>query len=104
MNVRIGLAQHRIGPDMEENLRQAQRAVLACAGQGAQLVLLPEMFCCLYQLERLRACAQPRGGEIWKHLRALACQAGVYLLGGSMPELDAQGRIYNTSFFFSPAG
>ena len=49
MNVRIGLAQHRIGPDMEENLRQAQRAVLACAGQGAQLVLLPEMFCCLYQ-------------------------------------------------------
>lgn len=98
MNVRIGLAQHRIGPDMEENLRQAQRAVLACAGQGAQLVLLPEMFCCLYQLERLRACAQPRGGEIWKHLRALACQAGVYLLGGSMPELDAQGRIYNTSF------
>ena len=32
MNVRIGLAQHRIGPDMEENLRQAQRAVLACAG------------------------------------------------------------------------
>ena len=47
MNVRIGLAQHRIGPDMEENLRQAQRAVLACAGQGAQLVLLPEMFCCL---------------------------------------------------------
>ena len=24
MNVRIGLAQHRIGPDMEENLRQAQ--------------------------------------------------------------------------------
>ena len=104
MNVRIGLAQHRIGPDMEENLRQAQRAVLACAGQGAQLVLLPEMFCCLYQLERLRACAQPRGGEIWKHLRVLACQAGVYLLGGSMPELDAQGRIYNTSFFFSPAG
>ena len=92
------------GKFSEENLRQAQRAVLACAGQGAQLVLLPEMFCCLYQLERLRACAQPRGGEIWKHLRALACQAGVYLLGGSMPELDAQGRIYNTSFFFSPAG
>ena len=61
MNVRIGLAQHRIGPDMEENLRQAQRAVLACAGQGVQLVLLPEMFCCLYQLERLSSGRQYAG-------------------------------------------
>ena len=67
-------------------------ALLARAAD-ADMAVLPEMFCCLYQLERLRACAQPRGGEIWKHLRALACQAGVYLLGGSMPELDAQGRI-----------
>ncbi len=101
MNVRIGLAQHRIGPDMEEYLRQAQRAVLACAGQGAQLVLLPEMFCVCISWSGF-GLSQPRGGEIWKHLRALACQAGVYLLGGSMPELDAQGRIYNTSFFLLP--
>ncbi len=60
---------------MEENLGQAQRAQFLLAGQGAQLVLLPEMFCCLYQLGGFRACAQPRG-EIWKHLRALACRAG----------------------------
>ncbi len=44
-----GAAQHqtRAGPDMEENLADAESLVREAADQGASLICLPEFFSCL---------------------------------------------------------
>ena len=65
--------------------------------------MLPEIFCCPYENSNFVKYAQPAGGQIWQALRDMAKFSGVWLIGGSMPEL-CEGRIYNTAFVFSPDG
>lgn len=43
-NVIVAAIQMRCVPDPAENLRTAERLVRQAAGQGAQVVLLPELF------------------------------------------------------------
>lgn len=101
--MKLSLIQMPVTADKVENLRRAAREVALAAGRGAQLVLLPEMFCCPYDNRCFPAYCEPAGGPVWQALRQMALGNGVYLVGGSMPELE-DGRIYNTSFVFSPEG
>lgn len=48
--------------------------------------------------------AEEEGGPVWKQLSAYAKEYGIYLIGGSMPERDQQGKIYNTSYVFDRHG
>ena len=77
--------------------------VRRAADGGAQLAVLPEMFCCLYTNEAFRANAEPAGGPVHTAMAGLARETGLWLVAGSMPEADGE-RIYNTSFVFDPAG
>ena len=43
------------------------------------------------------------GGEAQKALAALARELGVWIVGGSLPELEG-ARVYNTSFVYDSAG
>jgi predicted amidohydrolase len=89
--------------DLAKNLAFAAQEVANAAQRGAQMVLLPEMFCCPYDNRCFPQYAQPVGGAIWQTLQHMAQENHVYLVGGSMPELE-EGRIYNTSFVFGPDG
>ena len=72
------------------------------------------MFCCPYQTENFPIYAEEEGGptwqvqlaaaEEWQQLSAYAKQYGVYLIGGSMPEKDAEGNVYNTCYVFDREG
>ena len=53
-NITVAAIQMRCVPDPAENLRTAERLVRQAAGQGAQVVLLPELF------EREYFCQQRR--------------------------------------------
>ncbi|MCB7317819.1 carbon-nitrogen hydrolase family protein [Lacrimispora sp. 210928-DFI.3.58] len=101
--LRLALVQMEVVPGVERNLETARKGVKKAAEQGAELVVLPEMFCCLYQNSEFVRRKEPKGGQIWQALKEMAADNSVYLVGGSMPEEEG-GKIYNTSFIFDPEG
>src|SRR5574338_120581 len=98
------LIQMRVTADKAENLHSAEKWIQHCASQGAALVMLPEMFCCPYDSAGFPKYAEPQGGAIWQFLQTVAGEQHITLVGGSMPEIDEAGRIYNTCFIFDPLG
>jgi omega-amidase len=103
-SLKIGLIQMRVVADKEANLRCAVERIAECARQGAQVVSLPEMFCCPYHTANFPVYAEPQGGPAWARLAEAARANRVTLVGGSMPEVDEAGRVYNTCYIFDPAG
>jgi len=75
------------------------------AARGADLVILPEMFICPYDLELFPEYAEPvpDGRTCWR-LRDWARTFRLHLLGGSIPEIDDEGRLYNTATLWDPQG
>ena len=101
--MRVALLQTPVYEDATENLRAAADAVRRAALAGAQIAVLPEMFCCPYDTASFVCHAEPDGGARWQLLRQLSRASGLYLIAGSVPE--ARGYdIYNTSYVFSPEG
>ena len=74
------------------------------ADQGAQIIVLPEMWNCPYSNEYFRPFSEPEDGETAQFLGNLAKDLSCYLVGGSFPEIDAEGNVYNTSLSFDPKG
>lgn len=101
--IKLGLCQMAVSRDKGENLRRAQAALEQAARQGAQLAMLPEMFNCPYENPCFPVYGEPAGGETWQFLSRMARELGLYLAGGSVPELEG-GKVYNTCYFFSPEG
>ena len=87
-----------------ENVRTVKTYLEKIKDENPDFVILPEMFCCPYQTENFPIYAEKEGGPIWQQLSAYAKQYGVYLIGGSMPEKDAEGNVYNTSYIFDREG
>ena len=81
--------------------------VKACAGgDGSKpdFIILPEMFACPYDNSMFRVYARREGGPAFTALSRFAREHQVFLVGGSVPEEDEQGRIYNTSWIFDRDG
>lgn len=90
--------------DKKENLNQAAIMLQEAAVGGAQLVVLPEMFNCPYDIHCFRDYAeQIPSGETTSYLSNLAHVHDLFLVGGSIPELDDE-LLYNTSIVFNPKG
>ena len=100
---KIGLCQIDGSADKSANLRLASEYVKRAAESGAQVVSLPEMWNCPYSSKFFRTCAEPADGQTVEFMSRLAEECGIYLIGGSIPELD-EGKIYNTSFSFNRKG
>ena len=101
--MKLGLYQSPVSADKDENLRRAARGVRALAARGAELVLLPEMWCCPYRTDAFPVYAEAADGPLNGALSALARETGVWLAAGSVPEKDG-GRVYNTAYVFAPDG
>jgi N-carbamoylputrescine amidase len=103
----VGLIQQACGGAREENLQASVAGVREAAGQGAELILLPELhlgpyFC---QTEDT-ACfdqAEPIPGPTCETLGALARELGVVLVG-SLFEKRAPGLYHNTAVVFERDG
>lgn len=87
--------------DVDSNLRQAQQSIQHAAGNGAELILLPELWTTGYDLPRraeLAEASQPVLAEITR----LAAQHQI-TIGGSW--ITRRGEdFYNTFHLVSPAG
>ena len=99
--MKVGIIQMPVSADKEENLIYARREILKAAELGAQVAVLPEMFCNPYENRAFTEYAEHEGGRIYSAMRDAARDAGVYLVAGSFPERSGD-RIYNSSYVFSP--
>ena len=101
MNLKIAQIQMSVTADREANLRRACDMVRQAG--AVDMAVLPEMFCCPYDNSCFAPYGEPEGGAAYQTLSALAREQGIWLVGGTMPEL-AEGRVYNTCYVFDPAG
>lgn len=97
----VSLIQSSVVDDKRENLARAE--ALSERADGADFIVLPEMFLCPYDTASFVKNAEPFGCEATETLSRIAARRNAILIGGSMPEADG-GRIYNTSFVFGKSG
>lgn len=102
--LKVALVQLKVGADKAANLAHARAKVTEAASQGAKLVVLPECWNSPYAVTAFPDYAeQVPHGETTQFLAELAKQTGVFLIGGSIPEIQGS-KYYNTSVSFDPAG
>ena len=101
--MKIAQIQMSVSSDKAENIRHACALIRGAAESGIDMAILPEMFCCPYDNACFRAYGETVGGEAQQALSALAKELGIYIVGGSVPELEG-GKVYNTGFVFDPKG
>lgn len=105
--MRVAMIQMRVTADRDYNLKIACQNIREAAAKSSDFVVLPEMFCCPYQNSCFRDYGEPDGGEIQRQLSKLAAELKIYLIAGSIPELDeklGEQKIYNTSYVYHPDG
>jgi predicted amidohydrolase len=91
--------------DFERNLGIADRLVRGAAGQGAELVVLPEKWTALGDPEQVAALAQPLDGPAISWARAVAQELSIDLVAGSISELVTdRAKRHNTSVHVAPDG
>lgn len=98
--MKLAQIQMRVTADKEENLRRAEERIRSAE---ADMVILPEMFCCPYDNGCFRAYGEEQGGPAWQMLAHAAREKGIWVVGGSVPEIEGD-RVYNTSYVFDPQG
>lgn len=102
--IKIAAIQMSTVADKMENVRTVKTYLEKIKDENPDFVILPEMFCCPYQPENFPIYAEKEGGPVWQQLSGYAKRYGIYLIGGSMPEKDAEGNVYNTSYIFDREG
>ena len=101
--MRAALIQMPVTEDKRENLETACRRLREVKARGADVAVLPEMFCCPYDNACFRAYGEEEGGEAQSALSALAAELELYVVGGSLPEVEG-ASLYNTSFVYGRKG
>ena len=103
-NFRLGVCQMMVVDDKEVNLDKATVMIDTAAEEGAEMVVLPEMFNCPYDTNKFRAYAESIDtSQSLKTVSRAARKNDVYLIAGSIPEL-LDGKIYNSSYIFDRDG
>jgi omega-amidase len=101
---RIALCQMQVVDNKEKNLDKATAMIEEAAENGAELIILPEMFNCPYDTEKFVEYAENK--ETSKSLEAVskaALKNNIYLIAGSIPELLNE-KLYNSSFVINRNG
>ena len=101
--MKIALIQMNVTGSKAANIANAAELVSSAAAMGADIAVLPEMFCCPYDNASFVINAEERGGGAFSALGKMASDSRVWLVGGSMPEREGES-LYNTSFIFSTRG
>ena len=103
MTFQLALCQIKVTMDKKQNLAAAESMIREAAAKGSKVIALPEMFNCPYSNKFFREYAEEEGGETTQFLSFLAKELGIYLVGGSIPELE-NGKVYNASYSFDKEG
>ncbi len=100
----IGLCQMKVVDNKDHNIQKALNMLEKGVTEGAQLLILPEMFNCPYDNNKFEDYAESvENSPTLNAMSHAASELDIHLIAGSIPEKTSQG-IYNTSFVFNPAG
>ncbi len=102
--MKIALLQMKVVDNKEKNLVKAKEFINKAAKENVDLVMLPEMFNCPYENDKFPEYAEKEGEKTWQFLSQIADEKGIFLVGGSIPEITENGDIYNTSYVFNNKG
>ena len=104
MRFKIGLCQMKVENNKHQNLHKAGLLIKQAVRDGAEIIVLPEMFNCPYRLEFMSQYAETEAtGETISFLADIAREHHCYIVGGSIPERVGED-LYNTSFVFNREG
>ncbi len=98
--------QMKSTPDVVSNLAWANGLLAQAARRGAQLAVLPENFACMTPYtEQLHGIAEDFGdGIIQDALAQMAKRHGLWLVGGTVPLRNDNGRLSNACLVFDDRG
>ena len=105
---RVASIQMTSHHDVGQNLLMAKDLIQQAVGQGAQLIVLPEMFAImgLDQMDKIKY-SEPFGhGPIQDFLREQAQQHRVWIVGGTIPIIveNNENKVYASCLVFNDAG
>lgn len=89
--------------EKEASIKKAGKMIREASNNGAKLVVLPEMWNCPYSPQYFKEYGETEKGKTFNFMAEIAKEQSIYLVGGSIPELEA-GKVFNTCFFFDPNG
>lgn len=102
--LQVALVQLRVGIDRAKNLENAAKLVKEAANQGAKFIALPECFNSPYGTKFFGQYAEAiPNGPSCDMLSKTAKENQIYLVGGTIPELDSK-KYYNTCTVWNPEG
>jgi len=99
----VAAVQLHCSPVMSDNLARAESLVKSAVSNGAEIVVLPELFASLDRTSLLRERAETFDGPTCTWARALATTTSCTLIAGSIVE-EADGKLFNTTLAFGPDG
>ncbi|MEO6866909.1 MAG: carbon-nitrogen hydrolase family protein [Gaiellales bacterium] len=108
--LRVACIQLASDEDVAGNLERAELAVREAATSGARLIVLPEKWNAIGELEVLRRAAEPLDGPTINRVREWARELDCWILAGSIvvqddPPLHADDlRMRNVSVLINPNG
>jgi deaminated glutathione amidase len=104
--IRVACVQMTSRRDKAANIETAERLLAKAASTGADVVVLPEKWNAIGDVDVLHAAAEPlEGGESVQAMARWAGRHGVTLVGGSITERrDGREKLSNTSLVFDPEG
>lgn len=103
-NIKIALCQMNVVDNKEENLNKAISLIKKASDNGADLIVLPEMFNCPYENEKfVEYSEEVKDSYTLNLISKIASEEKKYIIAGSIPE-ENENNIYNTSFFFDRKG
>ena len=102
-NFMIAICQMKVVDNKKKNIHQAVKMINKAA-KRADLVILPEMFNCPYDVDKFPEYAEESNNSpTLIEVSEAAKNADIYLSAGSIPEKEGK-HIYNSSFFINPQG
>ena len=102
--IKIASLQMKVLEDKYDNIEKLAEMIADGAARGADIISLPEMWNCPYQAENFPVYAEPEKGDTWLALSTIARKNSAYIVGGSVPELGEDGRVYNSCYVFDRCG
>lgn len=100
---KAALLQTKVCDNKVKNIHEAIKLIDKVSKEGADIVILPEMFCCPYNTSNFKKYGETENGIACKALSDAASANNIYVVGGTIPELDGD-KVYNTSYVFNRDG
>lgn len=102
--IKIACVQFGVKQDKYDNIEHLAEIIGSGKVDEADIISLPEMWNCPYQTELFPEYAEPIYGDSWLAMSTLAKKNNKYIVGGTIPECDEEGKVYNTCYVFDRNG